>query len=112
MKSKLTLAIVVLIFLGLAGNIPRMLGQSMNSSNEQLPSSYTKAEYIDLVVEKSHPDDRELTVCVYSYLIDNHGVPATLKMDMRAAADENDVDPAIFDAYKECLWASKNITSH
>lgn len=104
MKSKITVAIVVLIFLGLVGVLPRMLGRAMNdSSNERLPSSYTKAEYIDLALEESHPDDREMTICIYSYLIDNYGVPATVKMDMRAAADENDVDPAIFDAYKECL---------
>lgn len=103
MKSKITVAIVVLILLGLIGVLPRMLGRASVNSSERLPSSYTKAEYIDLALEKSHPDDREMTICVYSYLIDNYGVPATLKMDMRAVADENDIDPAIFDAYKKCL---------
>jgi len=63
-------------------------------------SDMTKEQYIQQV--KDNGGDT-YQVCIYNKLIDTYGVKETLKLDMRSAADENDVDPRVYSIMQECL---------
>lgn len=63
-------------------------------------SNMTKEQYIQQVKDNGGAD---YEVCAYNKLIDKYGVKETMKMDMRAAANEKDIDQRLFEEVKECL---------
>lgn len=72
---------------------------STAESNEPAYMGYTRQSYLAEVSNNGR--DRGM-YCAYSYLIDNYGLEATFKMDMRADRDGNDIDPAIYEAMDNC----------
>lgn len=100
MSKNWKIILLVLVLLGIMGQIPRFMAN--RQANPQ-----TKESYLRIIDEKPTTNDdiftKEQYRCVYSGLIDEIGVQETLKIDMRAAADENDVDPRMFKAIERCL---------
>lgn len=100
MSDRTKIILLVIVILGIIGQIPRFV------ASRQASEPLTKERYMQKIDENHTADDiftKEQYRCVYSLLIDEIGVQETLKIDMRAAADENDVDPRMFKAIERCL---------
>lgn len=69
-------------------------------SSEPTVAGHTRAEYLEKV---SNGGQDQLSLCSYTYLIDNFGLEETYRMDARAMVDENDIDERIYDALESCL---------
>lgn len=100
MSKNWKIVLLVIVLLGIAGQIPRFV------ASRQASEPLTKERYLQEVDKKHTADDiftKEQYKCAYTLLIDEIGVQETLKIDMRAAADENDVDSRMFKAIERCL---------
>lgn len=100
MKNSL---IIIAILISLAGirYLGGLIYRDYQLNNpESVTLEYTKEEYLNQLRENG---GHESIICAYSKLIDKYGTNETLKMDVRAAADEKDVDPRIYTAIQECL---------
>jgi hypothetical protein len=94
----ITLATMVvvwtIVFVGI------LIGNSANKTSDTSALPYNKTEYLEKVKNNG---GGELEECAYTYLIDTYGVGETMKIDIRIAIDENDVDSRVYVALKECL---------
>lgn len=102
MKSILII-IAILVSISATGYIGSLIYsgyQLQNIDHTASATDYTKEQYLNQVRENGGSD---VEVCAYSSLIDQYGTRETLKMDLRATADENDVDQRMYTALQECL---------
>lgn len=105
MKDAAKTALIVIVILAASFSI-RYIAKN-NAENDTKYDAVTKSGYLKVVernfVYEPGGATKEQTLCAYSYLIDEYGVEETLKMDERALADENDVDPRLWGAVDKCL---------
>ena len=100
MSDRTKIILLVIVILSIIGQIPRFV------ASRQASEPLTKERYMQRVDEVDYSDSiltKSQSRCAYSLLIDEIGVQETLKIDMRAAADETDVDPRMFKAIERCL---------
>lgn len=74
--------------------------RTISTPSEPTVAGFTRAEYLDKV---SNGGQDQMSLCSYTYLIDNFGLEETYRMDVRATVDETDVDPRIYEAMGSCL---------
>lgn len=101
MKKLLTFIGVAILVLIITGTFQLAKTSVYKSTAKNKPAyELTKEEYIEQV-RKNGGD--EVEVCSYNYMIDKYGTREVLKMDMRVASDENDIDPRIYEALEQCI---------
>lgn len=101
MKRVLTFIGLVLLIVIVMGTVQLVKTSLYKSTANNKPAyELTKEEYIEQV--KKNGGD-EVEVCSYDYMIDKYGTREVLKMDMRVASDENDIDPRIYEALGQCI---------
>ena len=87
--------LLLLIVIGaVAGN-----NTAGTEATEESYMGMTRQMYLDQV--SNNGQDMGMH-CAYSYLIDTYGLEATYRMDRRAGIDDNDIDPAVFEALDRC----------
>lgn len=95
------IAIIAIAIIRIATSL--IVADPVKSSQD---SGLTKSKYLDMVRINYKDDDTltlEETLCSYDYLIDKYGVKETYKMDLRAEADENDIDNRLIEAIQKCI---------
>lgn len=97
MKKVLTVIVLVVLIFIVTGAVRSVI---IKNADNKKPYDYTKEEYIEQV--KKNGGD-EVEVCSYNFMIDKYGTREVLKMDMRVASDENDIDPRIYEALEQCI---------
>lgn len=108
MKNGLRKILILVVTLFIIGTIVAVLrmaytGYQVNQAAQGKDisiSNMTKEQYLAQVKKNG---GTQYEACVYNKLIDKYGVKETLKMDMRVAANENDVDSRLYSMANECM---------
>jgi len=98
----LTGAFIILFMIGASRAVTSNMSKPAvdRDSATQIVENYSKQDYLDQVKANG---GESIELCAYDYLLDKYGVREVMKMDMKAMADEDDIDPRLFRAVEECL---------